>query len=227
MVFRRFTPGHVVWTVRQLGLQLLFATGLRATAGPQQAGMARFHRTGWWPLQPSRCPCDLQLVELLRTRGIGGRTIFHFGTGAHHYVGLQNRTLASPNQILGITASAREHQAYVDLAIAHRDLGKTYKVWFADIYTLTAALLPSFDIVTLFHLCEYTMPDDAAFVHHDDESLLRLFVSKLAPGGFVCFYTGSYRWSSAQPIVERLERDGVIHRVDAYESLVMFGAGPR
>src|SRR5262249_17297818 len=108
-----------------------------------------------WPLTLTNCPCDLDFVRYLEARQLAGNLIFHFGTGAHHLVGKNNYERGNPNEILAIPASGDEHQAYIDFVVNHPAAANHYKVLFADIYTLNARMLPRFDLVTLFHLCEY------------------------------------------------------------------------
>src|SRR5207248_2823686 len=84
-----------------------------------------------------------------------------------------------------------------------------YKVLYADIYTLSSKMLPSFDIVTLFHLgdCYDEQPYskelglgdpeldtnrlNSAYAPLDDLGVLRLFISKLNPEGKILFNTNS------------------------------------
>lgn len=144
-----------------------------------------------WALHRDICPCDVDFVDYLRRHKVAGRTIFHFGTGSHHLLGVENARAKRPNQILGITASRGEYDAYIDLIVADPGLAASYKVLFADIYTLDARLLPRFDIVTLFHLCEFYDPVASAYAPLDDRALLALFCAKLNLGGRLCFYLGS------------------------------------
>lgn len=144
-----------------------------------------------WALHRDICPCDVDFIEYLRDRGVGGRTVFHFGTGAHHVVGIENARTKRPNQVLGITASRGEYDAYIDHVVADPGIANSYKVLFADIYTLDARILPRFDVVTLFHLCEFYDPAASAYAPLDDRALVDLFRGKLNPGGRLCFYLGS------------------------------------
>ena len=108
-----------------------------------------------WPLRPESCPCDVHFCEYLEQRGIRGKSIFHFGTGGHHVVGMRNHERAWANEILGLTVATREHASYVRRVIRDPALAVHYKVLFGDIYGLSAALLPAFDLVSMFHLCEF------------------------------------------------------------------------
>lgn len=144
-----------------------------------------------WPLRVDLCPCDADFVAWLKARKIGGRTVFHFGTGEHHVVGIENAKLKRPNHVLGVTASAGEYESYIGKVTADPALAISYKAMFLDIYTLDARLLPLFDVVTLFHLCEFHDKVRSAYAPLDDRKLLTLFLGRLAPQGRILFYLGS------------------------------------
>ena len=108
-----------------------------------------------WPLTLTDYPCDLHFVQWLESKKIEGKVIFHFGTGEHHLVGKNNHDRGNPNEIMGIAASRKEHGAYIDFIVDNPGAANYYRVLFGDIYTLSPRMLPKFDIVTLFHLCEY------------------------------------------------------------------------
>lgn len=109
-----------------------------------------------WSLDEAQCPCDLHFVQYLEEKGAKDKTIFHFGTGNHHIVGL--KAAAGGNAVLGITASPQEYDDYVELLIQNPRLGHTYKAYFGDIYQLDPRLLPEFDYVALFHVGEFRTP---------------------------------------------------------------------
>jgi hypothetical protein len=144
-----------------------------------------------WPLRVDLCPCDTEFVAWLKARGIAGKAVFHFGTGGHHVVGIENAKLKRPNQVIGVTASPGEYQSYVELVTSDPTLAVSYKALFADIYTLDPRLLPAFDVVTLFHLCEFHDPVRSAYAPLDDRKLLTLFLERLQPRGRIVFYLGS------------------------------------
>lgn len=189
---------------------------------PHWVGNNYYRETSSWELKPHLCPCDVDFIKYLEQQQIQNQTIFHFGTGSHHILGLENQNLSDPNQILGITASVLEHQKYVNLCQENRYLNKYYKVLFADIYTLTADVLPMFDIVSLFHLGEFYLPEEADFIHHNDQSLIEMFLSKLNPGGRILFYPGSVGWGKVVEYIEKCEYDGKIHKVAEYNSLLVY-----
>ncbi len=202
--------------------QFAYHIGLRRPALPQVSGMKLYQQKSAWVLNPQSCPCDLQFADYLQHSQIKGKSIFHFGTGAHHFVGLKNQAMDSPNHILAITASAPEHQAYVERVLNDPQLAKHYKVLFADIYTLTASSLPSFDLVSLFHLCEYYLAENAPLIHQTDASLLQLFLEKLNPDGEILFYERSQAWTTARPVIEAFVQAGKIRQIDQFENLLVY-----
>jgi len=173
-----------------------------------------------WPLALDVCACDVDFCDYLRDRGVRERSIFHFGTGGHHLVGLRNHADRNRNDILGITASPPEHARYRRLLARDASLGAHYKVLFADIYDLGPAL-PRFDYVSLFHLCEYS-PRAGERCRVDDRGLLALMISRLAPGGRILFYAGSGgRRATAALIDEALAAGRLVH-VEDFRSLRIF-----
>jgi hypothetical protein len=181
-----------------------------------------------WPLVTERCPCDQHFQDYLTERAIGGRAIFHFGTGAHHLLGRENLRAEPPNEILGITASKGEYDAYVDFIVHHPQAANHYKVLFADIYTLSPQLLPHFDLVTLFHLCEFYDPHKSAYARLNDGSLLDLFISRLLPGGRIFFFKDAGKNAGAETtaLLDARVVAGRLIRVEDYKSLMIF-APPR
>jgi hypothetical protein len=161
-----------------------------------------------WALSEEECPCDLHFVEYLVSKNIEGKLIFHFGTGNHHIVGKTNHQRGNPNEIIATTLCKQESDSYIDFVIRNPVAANFYKVLFADIYTLSARMLPSFDLVTLFHLAEgYDQPPNydgtyisnaapgtrlnSAYARLNDVTLLELFLQKLTPAGKLFFYPGS------------------------------------
>ncbi|MDJ0676689.1 MAG: hypothetical protein QNJ36_15140 [Calothrix sp. MO_167.B42] len=210
------------YAARNPVLRKFYYTRIQRPSAPYLVGMSFYQAKSSWMLKPDSCSCDIQFVEYLKQFNIQGKSIVHFGTGEHHFIGLQNQTFDKPNEILGITASAPEHQSYVQLVLKNPELAKYYKVLFVDIYTLTANTLPNLDIVTLFHLCEFYVPERAPLIHQNDESLLELFLDKLNPGGKVFFYSGSNEWELAQPIIQAFEAEGKIKQIDEYKTLLIY-----
>lgn len=202
--------------------KLVYSTRIRRPRVPHIIGMEYYQQNSAWTLDPKSCPCDIQFTEYLKESKIENKSIFHFGTGTHHIIGLENEKLNQPNEIIGITASVPEHQAYIRLILKNRELAKYYKVLFADIYTLTANTLPPLDIVNLYHLCEFYVAKDAPLLHQNDKSLVQLFLDKLNPDGKILFYSGSFAWGDAELIVKSFEEAGKIKLIDKYKSLLIY-----
>jgi hypothetical protein len=176
----------------------------------------------YWPLDEGRCPCDVHLVEYIEKREIRGKAIFHFGTGHHHIVGIKNLDLDRPNEILGITASREEHASYVDLVIKNPRVGLHYKVLFADLYTLHAALLPRFDVITLFHLGEFHTEANRAYTEGNDGTVLWMFVETMNPGALMLLYTRSRGSPEAAILAGEAVRAGVLEALEEYKSLKIY-----
>ncbi len=217
----RKTIRDLVFSNRQLA-KLYYSVSLTQPVLPHWVGNDYYRTKSSWELQPHLCPCDIELIEYLQKYNIQDRTVFHFGTGAHHILGLENQKLAKPNEIIGITASIPEHEAYVQMCRKNRHLAKFYKVLCTDIYTLTARSLPMLDVVALFHIGEFYMAEEAPFVHHNDESLVDLFLSKLNPDGKILFYTRSVGYGKAEEIIESFTAQGKIYLVEKYKSLLVY-----
>lgn len=171
-----------------------------------------------WPLWPRMCSCDLHLCDFLQERGIRSKSIFHLGTGGHHIVGLRNRMDGMGNVILGVTVSPDEIKRYVRLVVRDPVLGQNYKVLFGDVHDLQAASLPNFDLVTLFHLCEF---DSAKGSVHllSDEGVLDLLTSKLNPGGVLALYRESIGYRRLRPMIAAAMAAGRLEHREDYESL--------
>ncbi len=174
-----------------------------------------------WPLLPHECPCDVHLCDYLGARRIEGKAIFHFGTGGHHVVGTRNHEARWKNEILGITASPSEHSRYLARVVRNPDLATRYKVIFCDIYDLSAALLPMFDVVTLFHLCEFTPPEGRSR-RLDDRGVLDLLLRRTTPGGRVLFYAGSWAAGPAMAIVGQEVAAGRLSFEERFETLLVY-----
>jgi hypothetical protein len=178
-----------------------------------------------WPLLPQICPCDIHFCEYLKERRVRKRAIFHFGTGGHHVVGRCNRKHALENDIVAITASPSEHASYVRQIIREPSIGSRYKVLFADIYNLNAACMPTFDLITLFHLCEFVeLP--SARRQLDDAGVLDLFLSKATPRGRLLFYSRSAGSLETRPLIDRAVANGRMCFEEQYKSLLVYRATP-
>ena len=184
--------------------------------------MAKPAMTIWdvnWYLDVEQCPCDVHLVEWLEAERVRDRTLFHFGTGGHHHVGLANMAKGTPNTVLGITASPSEFDAFVKLAIEHADLSRHYQVLFGDIYLLNARLLPRIDIASLFHLCEFRGDSQDAYGGLTDAQVVETLLGVMPNGGLIALYTHSFAFDKADAIARQLVAAGRLEAAPGYKSL--------
>ena len=190
----------------------------------------------FWPLKADVCPCDVHFQSFLEEYELRDKVIFHFGTGGHHLLGRKNCELGTANQILGVTASRQEYASYIDLITEKPEIASGYKVLFTDIYTLDSRLLPEFDLVTLFHLCEFYDPT-SGYAVLDDAALVDLFLDRSSTDGKLLFYKGSLGprgaisdepsgFALAVPIIDERVQRGELVKIEDYKSLAVYGRPP-
>jgi hypothetical protein len=175
-----------------------------------------------WDLREAECPCDVHFLEWLAQEKTRNATIFHFGTGSHHVVGLKTSEDGSNNAVLGITASPAEYDAYVKMLIAKPKLGFTYKAYFGDIYQLDRRLLPTFDIVTLFHVGEFRSEKNDAYGALTDLDMTLALANAMRPGGSMLFYSGSYAFDVAERTIATLIKDHKFTADGSFKTLRVF-----
>ena len=175
-----------------------------------------------WDLQIEQCPCDVHFCTWLEEQKITNASIFHFGTGSHHIVGIRTAENGSNNCVLGITASPGEYDAFVKLAIDRPDVEKTYKSFFGDIYQLEDRLLPTFDVVTLFHLCEFRNERNDLYGALTDRGVTDLLTAHTRSGGYILFYTKSFAFDTAEKVIAEWEKEQGVERVGVYETLLVY-----
>ncbi len=166
--------------------------------------------------------CDIQLIEWLDQQRITDAAIYHFGTGGHHHVGIECAKPERRNSVLGITASPQEYQNYVQLVTGRPQVLRYYNTVFGDIYLLNEKLLPTFDVVTLFHLCEFRSPQTDAYGGLTDLAVTNLLTDKTRPGGHILFYTGSFAFEKAKPVIAQWEKERPVARVGEYKTLLVY-----
>ena len=181
----------------------------------------------YWDLRVSECPCDVHFLEWLEETGITDSAIYHFGTGGHHLVGIECAKPERRNAVLGITAAPQEYETYVELAIARPDVLRYYNVVFGDIYLINAKLLPRFDVVTLFHLCEFRGEKNDGYNALTDLDVTNLLTDRVRPGGYILFYTTSFAFDwdgpmSTKTVIAEWEKDKPIERVGLFKSLLVY-----
>lgn len=175
-----------------------------------------------WPLDVRLCPCDVHFTDWIQQDARKGQTVFHFGTGDHHHVGKTLAMNGSGNAVLGITATKPEYISYMDLVIGHPDIGKLYKVLFTDIYQLEPRLLPEFDVVTLFHLCEFWSLTNAPYATMTDTGVLDAMAAKVRPGGALLAFTGSFAYPTAQKLFDARLPDLGFAAPERHDSLLIY-----
>ncbi len=181
----------------------------------------------YWDLREKECPCDVHFIEWLDKNGITDSTIYHFGTGGHHHVGIECASERRRNTVLGITAAPQEHEKYVELAIARPDVLRYYNAVFGDIYLINEKLLPTFGVVTLFHLCEFRGEKNDAYNALTDLEVTNLLTDKTRPGGHILFFTTSFAFDwdgpmSAKRVIAQWEKERDVERVGEFKSLLVY-----
>jgi hypothetical protein len=189
-------------------------TKAKTAPGPKMS----VYQDNWMRIEP----CDSQVVEWLDQQRITDAALYHFGTGGHHHVGIECAKPERRNSVFGITASPQEYEAYVKLVTGRPELLRFYNVVFGDIYLLNAKLLPTFDLVTLFHLCEFRGPQTDAYGGLTDLAVTNLLTDKTGPGGHILFYTGSMAFEKAKPVIAQWEKERPVARVGEYKTLLVY-----
>jgi len=181
--------------------------------------------TDSWLLHEDVCPCDVHFNHWVAEKKLKNKLIYHFGTGLHHVLGIEQATNKSGNRVFAITASKEEYESYIELATTKAQISKNYLTYFGDIYLSNPKLLPDFDVVTLFHLCEFFFPNTASKEYGGltDAKLLDMFTVKTKPGGYILFYTRSKDFDKAEPIIKRWEKKNRrVKRIGEFKTLLVF-----
>ncbi len=175
-----------------------------------------------WQLDEEVCPCDVHFDQWLEKHGIKGKSIFHFGTGGHHLLGLANMKKGAPNTIFGITAAPKEFDHFVKLAIEHPRLSHDYQVYFGDIYLLNPKLLPRIDIATVFHLCEFRSEKQDEYGGLTDEQVMETLLDMIPADGRALLYNKSRDWWRAEPLARELVAKGRMRHVETFKTLEVY-----
>ena len=180
--------------------------------------------TDKWDLHEDICPCDVHINEWIADRGYKNKLIYHFGTGTHHVVGVEQAQNGSGNAVVAITASIEEYQAYIKLVAENAQVAKSYLAYFGDIYLTNPRLLPDFDVVTMVHLCEFFFPntDSAEYGGLTDRKVLDLFTDKTKSGGHIVFYTKSMGAEKTAAIIPEWEKAKPVERVGEFKTLLIY-----
>ena len=176
-----------------------------------------------WDLDEAQCPCDIHFNQWIEANKIAGKTIFHFGTGTHHIVGIGQAENGLNNAVIGITASVVEYEAYIRLVNERPRISKSYLVYFGDIYLSNARLLPEIDIATMFHAGEYIGDNttSAEYGGVDDLGVARILLGRMRAGGYLLFYTGSFAFDKADALARVLEGENKLERAGTFKTLLV------
>lgn len=180
--------------------------------------------TDKWDLHEDICPCDVHVNDWIADQGLGNKLIYHFGTGTHHVIGVEQARNKKNNKVFAITASIEEYQSYIKLVSENSDVAKSYLAYFGDIYLTDPELLPEFDIVTMLHLCEFFFPNTASAEYGGltDRTLLDIFTDKTRKGGYILFYTRSIGFDKAKPVIAAWEKEKPVTRVGEFKTLLIY-----
>jgi hypothetical protein len=177
-----------------------------------------------WDLDEAQCPCDIHFNEWIEANQIANKTVFHFGTGTHHIVGIAQAGNGLNNAVFAITASIIEYESYIKLVTERAGLLKSYLAYFGDIYLTNPRLIPDVDIVTLFHANEYIHDNtpSADYGGLSDAKLLDLLTTKTRPGGYFLFYKGSFAFDKTEAMTAPWAKANPVERVDDFKSLMVY-----
>jgi hypothetical protein len=180
--------------------------------------------TDKWDLHEDVCPCDVHFNQWVAREKIRGKLIYHFGTGTHHVIGKTQATNGTGNAVFAITASIEEYQAYIQLVTENSHVNKGYLAYFGDIYLSNPSLLPEFDVVTMFHLCEFFFPNTASAEYGGltDRTMLDLFTDKTRTDGHILFYTRSIGFDKAKSVIAGWEKEKPVERVGEFKTLLVY-----
>lgn len=178
-----------------------------------------------WQLDADVCPCDIHFNDWLAAHAQKGRSIYHFGSGGHHIVGMENMRRGAPNTILSITAAPKEFEHFIKLAIEHPTLSRDYQCYFGDIYLLNPKLMPRIDIATIFHLCEFRSEKQDEYGGLTDVDVVETLLGMLPPDGRALFYNRSRDWWRAEPIVKDFVDRGRMRHVETFKTLEVYAKG--
>ncbi|BAT58374.1 hypothetical protein GJW-30_1_00899 [Variibacter gotjawalensis] len=194
--------------------------------GPRETTMPKMNYwTDKWDLHEDICPCDVHFNDWAEDQKLKNKLIYHFGTGTHHVIGRKQAENGSGNNVLAITASIEEYEAFIKLVSEYSKVNKQYSAYFGDIYLTNPTLLPdAFDAVTMFHLCEFFFPNTASkeYGGFTDLQLLNLFTDKTKVGGHILFYTRSIAFDKAKAVIADWEKEKKVKRVSEFKTLLVY-----
>lgn len=163
-----------------------------------------------WPWLPDKCPPDMYFIEYMQGHKSESKTILHQGTGLHHRVGIECCALG--HRVIGVTVSREEVVSRV-----FRVDTPNYQVFYANINELDPHILPTVDIVTMFHFGEM-----AYMLGKPEEQHIQRLLDKMPVNGLILFYNRSAEWGNARPVVEQLVNKGLILHQETFRELEIY-----
>jgi hypothetical protein len=151
--------------------------------------------TDKWDLHEDVCPCDVHVNEWIADKGYKNKLIYHFGTGTHHVVGVEQAQNGSGNAVVAITASIEEYQAYIKLVAENAQVAKSYLAYFGD---------------------------STEYGGLTDRKVLDLFTDKTKSGGHIIFYTKSMGAEKTAAIIPVWEKEKPVERVGEFKTLLIY-----
>ena len=130
-------------------------------------------------------------------------TFFHFGSGSHLKMALENvkHAIANRNFIIATTASYGEAEDYLKLITPEMPLNEHYHLLYGNAFLLHHELLPKFDHVFQFHLGEYGKNED------EEIQLISNLARSLKLTGKMSFHRVSRAWvTKGRHLYEKLIR---------------------
>ena len=179
-----------------------------------------------WDLRIKECPCDVHFIDWLDENSIKDASIFHFGTGGHHHVGIECAKPERRNSVLGITAAPQEIESFIAFVVDRPGLARYYTAVFGDIYLINSKLLPCFDVVTLFHLCEFRNWAHDLYGGMTDLEVTQVLTDKTRSGGYILFYPGSLGFNlagnAAADVIAQWAEESPVERVGEFKTLLVY-----
>lgn len=163
-----------------------------------------------WPWLPDKCPPDMYFIEYMQKQKLEPKTILHQGTGLHHRVGIECCTLG--HRVIGVTVSREEVVSRV-----FRVDTPDYQVFYANINELDPQLLPTVDIVTMFHFGEMAYMFGKA-----EEQHIQRILDKMPINGLILFYNRSAEWGNSKVVVEQMNNKGLIRFTETFQELEVY-----
>jgi hypothetical protein len=164
-----------------------------------------------WPWLPDKCPPDMYFIEYMQNLPKWpSLTILHQGPGLHHRVGIECCKLG--HRVIGVTVSREEVVSRV-----FRVDTPNYQVFYANLNEVDTSMLPTLDIVTMFHFGEmageFGMPED---------SHIQRLLDKMPVNGLIMFYNRSAGRGNSEATLKSMTEKGRILYKETFQELEIY-----